>query len=245
MLFDSCEEKLTIRSPTTITSARTLIFPVASIHRMIHMMTARSTTGPSLGHIKNVASHRQPFYKTVRLISDFHLKHYIQSSKIPAHINIFSPKPPRKGRSNSNLVYKNFISRTKQGISPGKGNRVKAVKSDILTMARQMREDECDGLCPMRMLHEDNEPKSLNCYRCGKLTTTRCTGCKRVLCYDRDRSSNEDPGNVYHEWQTLKFRRSCFQIAHEKRWEEIWSKRRCEPTTLDRLVKRQRTNDTE
>lgn len=206
----------------------------------------------TLHHFKNAASKRLPFHATLWLVGEQLARSYFSLTKLPPTVtDVSTPSKNRASRQNSHIRQANYIHRFIQGVTPQKGGEPKN-RIDTIRAARKMRNEACDGLCIAQMLKEDGSDKRLKCCRCKKLTQAFCTGCKRALCFAQKRPKGDDTEDTYEmsqfvhqkgneqEWVKSHYIRSCYHIAHEKKWDAIWEKRRIEPTALDLVTKRQK-----
>ena len=141
----------------------------------------------------------------------------------------------------------------KQAITPGKGHGHVLKNEDPRARAHQLRCEECDGVTLVSLVKPDGTPLRRSCAICGVSTASYCTGCKRHLCIDKDRSEKlkdgefgSDPEGYYRmtqyergdeSWDKshLFAIRSCYHIGHEDRMRERWDEKRNEPSPLDRV----------
>lgn len=243
-----------MRTPTTVSSTRTLLFPSIAIHRVSQMMSAKHSMSeyPTLHHYRNAASKRLPFHQTLRVAAEHLIKKRLQLSNLPQQIDVanFQSPPAKKTTQNNQWIRKaNFIHALRQGITPTKGSSSNPKVKTIYHEAREIRNSECLGISLVFISNKDGDLKRPHCQRCGKQVSSFCTGCKRPLCVNQKRPIGNDDTTVYemdqlkmikekegNDWEQCHFIRSCYQIEHEEKWAEYWGKRRRGPSELDRLM---------
>ena len=253
--IDSCDEKLGVRTPQTLTVARMQQLKVHQFYRGCQMLTAKDDLAEwyhTVRHYRDAASHRLTFMAAFEECKGF-LRAYIKSASIPATVQVHqamqptSPIPVRRPRRGVVHTIKKIGHAVRNGITPGRNRKQ---TTEQLALAAK-RNDDCLGLCLLPQaavidtktgkLNPKKELKRDRCALCGQLTAMYCTGCNRSFCVNKDRMAtlaerghleagdskkkiimipvlNSATGEMESKW----FIRSCYQVAHEKRWEEYW-----------------------
>lgn len=262
-LIDSCDEKLGVRTPQTLAVARMMQLKQHQYFRAMQMLSSKEDLTEfyhSVRHYRDAASHRLTFAASFEQSKGFLRAKIRAAMKGPDRQSLTAtPQPVAGRRAKRGIVHtiKKIGHAIRVGATPGRKKRT----TEQIALASQ-RNQECLGISLLPMVNVQNDAgkfkalKRDHCALCGVSAAMYCTGCNRFFCMNKDRmEALVDKGHITAEdgkKKTIKlpvlnaktketqykwFLRSCYQIAHEKKWEEYWDQVNeeelaCIPTSL-------------
>jgi hypothetical protein len=159
-----------------------------------------------------------------------------------------TPAAPRT-RAHDDVLRTNWMQVHSHMITPGRGQAVNPKNPTRPHSAWELRNDDCMGLTLVSRLEKKQgsngkdqyETLRAKCVLCKVQTSTYCTGCRRYLCFDKDRRKQQkqqgkEPTQHICKMKQLRTNcntqeenveeifgyRSCYQIAHEKQFNLFW-----------------------
>lgn len=242
-LLDNVEEKLGIRTPRTIATARLLSVGSVAFHRSNQILSAKAPDMYStLFHYRHAANNRFSMGSSLGVLIGFIKDEYsrLNVNQRPNRVT-FEPNPrlvapntpPRRGTRASQdapqRVEWSHISKT--GYTPMKGRTVNE--------AHKLRERHCDGRVLVALIADPNDEKSPDvrskCRLCGAKTNHYCTGCKNYFCFgvsqgltDKrvDTLMSKDADSLFTERPKTTLKLSCFDPKTEQ-WTASFMKNSC------------------
>ena len=259
-LIDSNEENLGIRTPQTIATSRILMLYGVAYHRELQMLTAKDDVDcyDNLYDFRNACNTRSSFHQSLRYLRDLFL---IEAEKAARESELISYNevrqraratllPPATPNRSHIITRRAPVSRTvpiaptpSYGGTPKRG-RSSQLESNLCRI-HSLRASECLGLysgVKKKSTDKHVRKKDLlqgSCALCKMATFNYCFGCRRYLCYDRDRSDKTHKAPSF-KMKTLQMDghgkpkltitgdpiylteygvRSCHQITHEMAWD--------------------------
>ena len=206
--MDECDEKLGVRTPQTVATARVLSLSSVALHRTWHVTGARQDLENNyftLAHYQDAAKHRLSYFQTLEKIGErFWLALVSMASSSPTQYASIGPPPDTPARIQRRrglppFLKKKWIGRIWEHITPGKGRAKNPKNPSRKDLAHRCRADECDGLTLCTLVKTDPDGKLMKksngqleqirraCVICGTKTNMVCTGCQRFFCIDKDR----------------------------------------------------------
>ncbi|KAL7459870.1 hypothetical protein ACHAWC_011885 [Mediolabrus comicus] len=209
-LIWNCLSILPIKTPQTVMIARYLMIYGVLHHRLVQQAgSGRKSISvtDTLQQLRERANKYLAFHDSLGILSKFHLnasQSSQASNSVQEDVNsqTYAMKPAprfdknakRKQFSVNHSILGDSLGGTPIGKSKGKGRSKQFLDSKPNSFAIKQREDSCKGFLGRIFL--DNGKKGgdfdldrrQSCDLCkARNVTTMCAGCKRVLCFDRDR----------------------------------------------------------
>lgn len=257
-LIDFGQEKLGIRTVNNCATARCLLLHVTAFLRSYQMLTAGKELDdyPTLSHFRNAASHRLGMEGAIELIiqnfqrciSSNWRSPWSESDESTKSLSSMLPKVTQKRSARNKALpesKENWLPTNTDACTPTRGR--KPNKNTLGAIAHRCRAAQCNGLVLVSRIKDPDKshgkfaPLRGECALCGMQTPYYCMGCKRYLCFDRERKEKlskrypsgipdvTNPLSNYFDIEQIKTKRetsetkkehyfgvrSCYHIAHE------------------------------
>ena len=204
----NCQSILPIRSPQTVILSRLIMLFGVTCHRLYQAVTFKKkpgSPGDTLESVRNRANKNLSFSESLRMLSKSLLritKKMLSENdcgeravflKTPAPQFVPSDKEKRFAVDHSVFGGSTGFTPLGKGKGIGRAKQSLALESNASHSIVKERNDKCTGF--IGRIYERNEDGTFkkdrrhSCDLCkARNVTTICAGCKRVLCFDIDRS---------------------------------------------------------
>jgi hypothetical protein len=187
-LIDMVEEKLGVRTPRTVVTARITAIAVVAFHRSKQMLSAKKNLDkyPSLLSFRHAANERFGIAASLSAIIRFaeaelrllNVAPHQSFLQVPIAPNTPPARVTRGTTQHNNHERVEWAFNQQVGCTPCRGRSVND--------QHKARERQCDGTVLMLRVSDPKEPSKdarQPCRLCKTKTAFFCTGCKNYLCF--------------------------------------------------------------